>query len=98
MAKIKVDVDALQRNASALEARISELQALNTRLEQLMARMQASWEGQSSALYLAKLSAQAQKARKMVDVLEEYKKYVETAVEKFSGADRDYAGKIRNSF
>ena len=98
MAKIKVDVDALKSNASSLEARIVELQNLNTRLENLISRIQASWEGQSSEIYIAKITAQAVKAKKMVDVLTEYKKYVDNAVEKFSGVDSSSANKIKNAF
>ena len=98
MAKIKIDIDALKSNASSLEARIAELQNLNTRLENLIARIQASWEGQASVIYISKITAQAAKAKKMVDVLTEYKKYVESAVLKFSSVDNNSASKINNSF
>ena len=98
MAKIKIDIDALKSNASSLEGRIAELQALNTRLEGLIARIQASWEGQASIIYIAKITAQATKAKKMVEVLQEYKKYVESAFNKFSSIDSNSANRIKNSF
>ncbi|MBO5869589.1 MAG: WXG100 family type VII secretion target [Clostridia bacterium] len=98
MAKIKIDVEALKSNAALLDARIAELQSLNQRLEALIARIQASWEGQASIIYIAKMIAQATKAKKMVDVLLEYKKYVETTIQKFSTIDDNSANKIRNSF
>lgn len=98
MAKIKVDIEALKSNASSLEGRIAELQNLNTRLEALIARIQASWEGQASIIYIAKITAQAAKAKKMVEVLTEYKKYVENAVAKFSNVDSTSANKIKGSF
>lgn len=98
MAKIKVDIEALKSNASSLEGRIAELQNLNTRLEALIARIQASWEGQASIIYIAKITAQAAKAKKMVEVLTEYKKYVENAVAKFSNVDNTSANKIKGSF
>lgn len=98
MAKIKVDIDALKSNSASLETRIGELQGLNSRLESLIAQIQASWEGQASILYIAKLTAQAAKAKKMVDVLTEYKKYVDNAITKFSTTDSNSGNKIRNSF
>lgn len=98
MAKIKIDVEALKSNASSLEGRIAELQNLNTRLEALISRIQASWEGQASIMYIAKITAQAAKAKKMVEVLTEYKKYVDNAVTKFSDVDRASANKIKGSF
>ena len=98
MAKIKIDIDALKTNATSLETRITELQNLNTRLETLIARIQGSWEGQASVMYIAKITAQAAKAKKMVEVLMEYKKYVESAISKFSTIDNNSANKIKNSF
>lgn len=98
MAKIRIDIDALKSNATSLEARIVELQDLNTRLENLIARIQGSWEGQSSVIYIAKITAQAAKTKKMVDVLQEYKKYVEKAISNFSTVDNNSANKIRGSF
>ena len=98
MAKVQIDVEALKANVTSLEARIAELQNLNTRLENLITRIQSSWEGQASLVYIAKISAQAIKAKKMVDVLTEYKKYVESAISKFSSIDNDSANKIKNSF
>lgn len=98
MAKIKIDIESLKLNASSLEERITELQNLNTRLESLISRIQASWEGQASKVYIDKITAQARKAQKMVDVLMEYKKYVESAISKFSTIDNNSANKIKNSF
>ncbi len=98
MAKIKIDIDALKSNAASIEGKIAELQDLNTRLENLIARIQGSWEGQASIVYIAKMTAQATKAKKMVEVLNEYKKYVDSAVTKFSTIDRNAANRIKNSF
>ena len=98
MAKIKVDVDALSANSTALNSRISELQNLNNRLEDLINRIESSWEGQASLIYINIMRNHALKAKKMVDVLMEYKKYVDSAISKFSGVDKDSASKIRSSF
>ena len=98
MAKIKVDIDALTSNSSALNSRIAELQSLNSRLEDLINRIDSSWEGQASLTYINTMRNHAAKAKKMVDVLTEYKKYVDSAISKFSNVDKDAAAKIRGSF
>lgn len=98
MAKIKIDIEALQSNVASLEAKIAELQSLNARLEALIARIQTTWEGKSSEIYISKILVLANKAKKMVEVLLEYKKYVESAISKFLSVDRDAANKIKNSF
>ncbi len=98
MARIKVDVDALTANSSALSNRISELQGLNSRLEGLIDRIESSWEGAASLIYINTMRAHAAKAKKMVCVLEEYKKYVDEAVAKFSTVDKEAAAKIRASY
>lgn len=98
MAKIRVDIESLKSNSAQLESRISELQALNTRLESLISRIESSWEGQSSATYISVMRGYASKAVKMIDVLTEYKKYIDGAVEKFSSVDKSSANKIRGSF
>lgn len=98
MAKIVIDTDALKSNASSLDARIAELQSLNTRLKTLIEQIQTSWEGEASLIYIAKILSLAAKAEKMVDVLSEYKKYVERAISEFSEKDNESANKIRSSF
>lgn len=98
MAKIRVDVESLRGNSAQLNARITELQNLNARLENLINRIETSWEGQSSVTYISIMRGYANKASKMVIVLTEYKKYVDGAIEKFSSVDKSSANKIRNSF
>lgn len=98
MAKIKVDIDALTANSSVLNSKIIELQRLNSRLEDLINRIDSSWEGQASLTYINTMRTHATKAKKMVDVLTEFKKYVDSAVTKFSNVDKNAAAKIRNSF
>lgn len=98
MAKIKVDINSLTSNSSSLNTKIMELQALNNRLETLISRIQDSWEGQSSERYISGMRSYAAKAQNMVEVLTEYKKYVDSAIEKFSNVDKNSASRIRSSF
>lgn len=98
MAKIKIDENALRANAIALNARISELQSLNNRLNELIARIGDSWDGQASVAFINRMTAQAAKAKKMEEVLQEYKNYVESTVEKFTTLDNSAASRIRGSF
>lgn len=98
MAKIKVNLEALKGNSTQLADRIRELQGLNTRLETLINRIEASWEGQASATYITQMRRYADQAKKMIGVLTEYKKYVDGAVEAFTNRDRTAASRIRGSF
>lgn len=98
MAKIRIDQEALLTNSQALENRIRELQELNTRLESLIVRIQSSWEGQASIAYVTKMLVHITKARQTIDVLREYKNYVDKAVSKFTEVDNNAANRIRGSF
>lgn len=98
MAKIKIDIDALKSSSSSLASRIGELEALNKRLETLLVNVASSWEGQASLAYVAKMREYHDKAKDMVRVLTEYKKYVDKAVELFNEKDRNAANRINNSF
>lgn len=98
MAKIKIDTEALKQNETSLENKISELQEIIARLDNLIERINDSWEGGASELFIAKIRAQATKTKKMIDLLTEYKKYVTETISKFSTIDNDSASKINNSF
>lgn len=98
MAKIKINEEALENSSKALDARINELINLNTRLEALIARIDDSWEGDASLRYISIMRSYAKKANSMIDVLKEYKKYVDSAVSDFRNRDKDSASRIRNSF
>ena len=98
MAKIKIDENALRANAIALNTRISDLQALNNRLDALIIRIGDSWDGSASEAYIARITEQAAKAKQMVKILQEYKNYVETTVQKFTDLDSRAASRIRGSF
>lgn len=98
MAKIHIEIDSLRSNSTQLEKRIADLQNLNTRLESLISRIEASWEGQASVTYISIMRGYATKTAKMVGVLLEYKKYVDSAIEKFSSVDKSAAARIRSSF
>ncbi len=98
MSKIRIDVEALKANSNSLSKKIAELQALNAKLTLLIERIKASWEGNASVAYIVKITAQKIKAEKMVEVLSEYKKYVDAAVSKFTTTDTQSANKINGSF
>lgn len=98
MAKIKINEEALRANSIALSKKIEELQNLNSRLESLIAAIGDSWDGKASEAYVAQMLGYATKAKEMTAVLTEYKKYVDSAVNKFSAVDAKSASRIRNSF
>lgn len=98
MAVIKLDDNALKTRSAELSARIAELQNLNARLESLINRIDASWEGQSSIAYITTMRGYAERANKMVEVLTEYKKYVDTVLERIPSHDNISSNRIRGSF
>ena len=98
MAKIEVDIDGLLSNEKALAARTAELAALNSRVETLISRMEASWSGDASISYISNMRKYAQQAQNMKLVMEEFRSYVEKTEKTFSQLDKKLASKILNSF
>lgn len=98
MAKIDIDVAQLRANSSSMQGKITELQQLNSSLESLILRIGDSWEGQASEAYVALMQGYAARARNMEGVLEEFKKYIDDAANKFENLDNSSASKIRSSF
>jgi WXG100 family type VII secretion target len=98
MAKIKINEEALERSSQALQAKINELTNLNSRLDSLIGRIGDSWDGEASQRYISMMLSYSKKAKSMIDVLNEYKKYVDSAVSDFQTRDKDSASRIRNSF
>ena len=95
MAKIKVNVDALRQNKTDIERRITELQNLNTSLDRLLSDIEGSWTGAASEKYIATMRQHKKKAEQMVNVLNQFKSYIEQAATRFEQKDKDGASKIR---
>lgn len=98
MARIKIDLDALMGNSSSLEQRTADMQALIARLEGLLERINNSWDGSASEAYIAMMRGYSLKAKKMNELIETYKGYVDSTTSKFSAVDKKCASTIRNSF
>lgn len=96
MAKIKINEDGLRQNKQAIEARIQELQSLNERLAALLSRIESSWEGAASRQYIATMTIYKQKAESMVNVLNEFKSYIDQALSQFEEKDRSGGSRIRS--
>lgn len=97
MAKIKINKDGLRQNKQAIDARIQELQSLNERLAALLSRIESSWEGAASKQYITTMMMYKQKAESMIEVLNEFKNYIEQAVNQFEEKDRSGGSRIRNA-
>lgn len=95
---IKIEINKLQGYSSTLSQRITELQTLNTRLQTLISDIDASWDGDASEKYSLMLQGYLEKAKKMVGVLTEYKRYVDNAINKFSNLDKNSASTIIGIF
>lgn len=98
MAKIRVNEEELLENGSSMEKKISELQALLTRLNALIERIEASWDGDASTAYINTMRGYATQAEAMIQVLTEFKTYVNSASSLFKNTDGSAAAKIRGSF
>lgn len=98
MAKIRINVDELLENGNSMDKKISELQSLLARLNTLIERIEASWDGDASAAYINTMRGYAKQAEAMIHVLTEFKSYVTGASSLFKNSDSDVASKIRNSF
>ena len=98
MAEIKVNVETLKANAEMLNSKIQELTEMNQGLNGLLMRIQDSWEGEASAAYVNLMLNYKKKAEQMVQILEQFKRYVKTAAENFEKLDQTGAQRIRGAF
>ena len=98
MSRITLDLDALQSSSASIASYIGELNNLCLRLNTQTANMTASWQGDSSKAFLAMMTNYASRAQNTSQVLDAFKRYVDTAVERFSEIDNSGAARIRGSF
>ena len=98
MAKLKIEISALRANQANLEKQIADLEALNRRLETLLARIESSWDGDVSVSYIRVMRGYAQQAADMVKVLTEFKTYVNKAADTFESLDKKISSRIFGAF
>ena len=98
MARIKVNVAALRSCLSQINSRLGQLQGLNSKLEGQIGTIASSWEGEASRAYEQMMRNYLSKAKKQEAVLQEVKKYIQSAITKFESTDKKSASKIRGSF
>ena len=98
MAKIRLDISELKNNEKSIEQHIAQLEALNSRLETLLARIESSWEGDASTAYIRVMRNYATQAADMVKALLEFKGYVNNATSTFETLDKSAASRINGAF
>ncbi len=98
MALLRIDISSLRDNSNDLQKQITALQNMNARLAALITRIGDSWEGDSSAAYINTMRRYQQQAEKMVQVLSEFKSYVDNAAVRFETIDNANASRIRKTF
>ena len=96
MARIKVDSSALRSKASEITSQTQQLQDLNSRLDQLIARIGDSWEGEASTAYINMMSRYAEQAKNMIAVMNEFRSYAQKAADEFDAQDKNGASRIRS--
>ena len=98
MSRITLNLDALQSSSANMANYVEELSKLCLRLNTQTDKMTASWQGESSKAFVALMTDYALRAQKTSQVLDAYKRYVDTAVQRFSEIDSSGAARIRGSF
>ena len=94
----RINLDEIINNRNNLKKYIEDLKNLNSRLEQLINKIGDSWQGDASTSYINMMRKYADQARQMEQVLEEFDKYADSAVTRFSKTDEESANSIKNSF
>ena len=94
----KIEISALRANQANLEKQIADLEALNSRLEALLARIESSWDGDASDSYIRVMRGYAQQAADMVKVLTEFKTYVNKTADTFENLDKKISSRIFGAF
>ena len=98
MAIIKVNFDGLEQQAGNIANQIQSYEALNTRATNMINQISSSWQGEAATAYIEKINLYLTEARKMVGVLEAFKRYANSSSAEFRELDQACANDIRNSF
>lgn len=98
MAIFSADIDALRASSAVLNAKTAELERLNQRLEALIGRIDASWEGQASQTYIQGMQLRAQKAKEVAAMIGEFRAYVDSTASELSEMDAKMAAVLNSSF
>ena len=98
MSKIKINPEVLQSASQKIQAQMTELNAYNGKLAGLLDEIHTGWVGKASNQYYEVMKFYQKKAVYMESVLASFKKYADTAVNKFETLDQECANKINNSF
>ena len=98
MALIKFDFESLAEHSAEIGAKINEIDALYLRLQQLTERIAASWHGAASEQYVLMMKSYSKQILLYKQVLQEFKKYADTAAKRFAEKDSNAANRIRGIF
>lgn len=95
MGRIKINADGLRSDIAAMDQHIGQLEALNSQLEGLINRIDESWDGDACTAYIASMNGRLQSARQMISVLQEFRSYMQEAVDRFEEKDQQGASRIQ---
>lgn len=98
MGQLKFDIDALRGYVSTMNGHISEYEALNTQLEAMSADIVATWKGESSQAYSQLMGNYVTQAKKLTEILQQFRGYAQDTADKFEQLDASCASRIRQSF
>ena len=98
MAKIKIDYDGLNQESGNLTSRISDYNAMMTKLRNLTEQISQGWKGDSGTSYVGKMNDYYNEGNKLIDVLNLFNNNIKDVTATFSQTDSECAASIMNSF
>lgn len=98
MADFRAEIDSLREEAKQLQTQINKYKELEKKINTLLVRMRSSWEGDACNSYMNMMALYQGRINKMIQVLTDYKSYVEKSVTIIEDKDREIASQINNSF
>ena len=88
MPRIKIDPEVLRAASNKIASQITELNTYNGKLTSLLEDIHTKWTGDASNKYYNLMLSYGKKAKHMESVLSAFKKYSDTAVNKFETLDQ----------
>lgn len=98
MANIKINYDGLQQQSASLRNCVQNYDSIISRTNNLIAEIQAGWQGESSVAYTETLMKYLQQAKQMETVIDRFRSISDIVTTRFSDVDNQCAQMINGSF
>ena len=98
MGRIRIDPDSLRTYVATLNGRVSEFEALSSRMDSLNDSINSSWTGSAQVSFANLMDNQRQQLAKLVNILTQFSGYAQDTADRFETLDQECAQRIRSSF